>query len=228
MRKELRKHFRVLELVGAIPLLDDQAIHSLRKSLITKEFIGEPPEKPQAGPILITNQQAFEQYHRMVEADLRSPVSKMEGMDTNPYLFGIIYYAQWSSRYLRRKNTIDGSYGKLADVPAQRALVARNRAQDAAEKEIPAWDPSIREVIDLCMKNPVSEVDAHAIEDPHGFGPSIRSLWAEARRAGLSEDDCWQSLITWARRRPEAWQAEDNRKKKGKIAASPALGKVGP
>src|SRR5205809_296465 len=56
------------------------------------------------------------------------------------------------------------------------------------------------------------------------IGPSLRFLWAEAKRRDLSDADAWRHVIAWARHRPAAWEVEDKRKKKGLAHAAPALG----
>ncbi len=79
-------------------------------------------------------------------------------------------------------------------------------------------------MIDLCYNNPASLYDVKSLEQPHGYGPSLRRLWAEAKRRGASDEDAWNHVVAWARHRPEAWKVEDQRKKKGLAYATPALG----
>ena len=73
-RKELKKQLKVIERIEGLSALDDAAIKSLRKGLTGKELVGEasPAAKAEACPAGVTNQQLFEQYRRMVEADIRT------------------------------------------------------------------------------------------------------------------------------------------------------------
>jgi hypothetical protein len=102
----------------------------------------------------------------------------------------------------------------MADAPAQRALVTRYKAHDLAEKDLPDWDAEIRWSIDRMFENTYSGLDAHSLEEPHAYGPSLRWLWAAAKRRGESNEEAWNSIQAWARHRPPAWDAEDQRKKK--------------
>lgn len=132
-------------------------------------------------------------------------------------------FAEWALRYGLRQNTIKGKHGRLSDAAAQQALVARQLARDAAERDIPDWDVGVRYMIDLCLQNPLAEYDAKSLEQPHAYGPSLRRLWAEAKRAEQTDDLAWQSIVAWARNRPSAWATEDRRKKRGLAYTAPAL-----
>jgi hypothetical protein len=88
---------------------------------------------------------------------------------------------------------------------------------------MPAWEPDVRALIDLCLRNPLAEYDAKSLEQPHAYGPSLRRLWAEAKRSGLPDDAAWQSIVDWARHRPAAWWIEDQRKRRGMTHTMPAL-----
>jgi uncharacterized protein YjaG (DUF416 family) len=221
VRKELRKQLKVVEEIGGLANLDERAVGSLRERLRGKELVGEksPTSAAPTQPPGLTNQQAFEQYRRMVEADLRNqrPVD-MPGVSGALLRFGV-----WAGRYSRRRQTLDGSYGRLADVAGQRAVIARLRARDAIETERPEWAPADRMIIELAFSNPASVHDIRSPYDPHGFGPSVRRLWLEGKRAGGSVADAWEAVLAWARHRPAAWAAEDKRKKKGQAHATPAL-----
>src|SRR2546422_9754734 len=58
----------------------------------------------------------------------------------------------------------------------------------------------------------------------HGYGPSLRWLWVEAKHLGQSDQEACASVIHWARHQPEAWAVEDQRKKNGLAQDNQALG----
>jgi Protein of unknown function (DUF416) len=221
-RSELRKQLKLVEQIEGLDLLDDRAAGKLRRKLTSTELVGvaAPPATAPSGPPTITNQQAFTQYRSMIEADLRNP-SPLDLPGVNGALLRI---GAWAARYSRRRQTIDGSYGQLTDALAQAALVARQRAHDAAENEPPTWGSEEGRMIELRLANPYNEYDARSSLEPHGYGPSLRRLWVAAKRAGRSDAEAWDSIAAWARHRPPAWSVEDQRKKKGWAYASPALG----
>jgi hypothetical protein len=155
----------------------------------------------------------------MVEADLRSPApADLPGVSG-----ALLRFGAWAGRYSRRRQTIDGSYGRLADVAGQRAVIARQRARDAAEPGRPDWDPTDRMIIEFSFSNPGSVHDVRSPYEPHGYGPSVRRLWLEGKRAGRSDADAWNAVLAWARHRPAAWVEEDRRKKKGKAQTTSEL-----
>ena len=78
--------------------------------------------------------------------------------------------------------------------------------------------------MEMCLANPVGEYDVKSLERPHGYGPSLRRLWAEAKGQDLSDADAWKRVVSWARHHPPAWEAEDRRKKKGLSHTSLELG----
>lgn len=221
-RKELRKQLDLLEQIGRMTHFDEVAIKELRKKCSSSDFIGEtaPLAKDSTGPVTITNQQAFEQYRRMVESDLRT----QRPLHLPGVSYALLCMGVWSGRYSRRRQTIDGSYGQLADTTAQQALVRRQQALDAVEKEIPAWNSEDRWIIELSFSNPASVYDAKSPYEPHRYGPSMRRLWIKAKRLGRSDEEAWDDIVAWARHRPAAWDVEDRRKKKGHAHPSPAIG----
>jgi uncharacterized protein YjaG (DUF416 family) len=224
VRKELNKQLEVAKLIGAIARFDDRSLKTLREALFSPHLAGEvtPKTEVPSEPLTITNQVAFEQYRHMVELDLKSPSHiDWSGSIVN---VAMMIFGAWLGRYGRRRNTIDGSYGRLADAAAQEALLRQQRALDAAETVLPDWHPDARMVIDLCFGNPMNRLDARAPDQPHQYGPSVRRLWAQAKRSGQTDVHAWQHILAWARHRPAAWQAEDERKKQGLAYANPALG----
>jgi hypothetical protein len=45
-------------------------------------------------------------------------------------------------------------------------------------------------------------MDVAAATDAHGFGPSLRALWAQAQRVGFDDAAAWAHVRHWAIRRP--------------------------
>jgi uncharacterized protein YjaG (DUF416 family) len=228
VRQEFKKQLKLVEQIGAITHFDDGTIKALRKKLTSKEYIGEitPAAKPVKGPITITNQTAFEQYRRMVELDLKTKNSDWWEKEYEPgsTIWAIMVFAEWAGRYTRRRDTINGSYGQLADTAAHQALVARQRARDGLETAIPEWEPELGEAIVMALQNRFNGFDITSPDQPHGYGPSLRALWAQGRRLGQPASEAWRQIIDWGRHRPAAWETEDRRKKRGLAHTTPALG----
>lgn len=156
----------------------------------------------------ISNQRAYERYRGIVEADLRhDPLSIVAGGDIG---FVTIVVSAWSSRYSRRRDVIGGIPGwgdPLADTVAQAALVARHRARNAAATALPELEPFTLELVQMSLAHlhQAGRLDAASLEDLHGYGPSLRRLWAEAAALGLSGRDAWLHIADWARHRPAGW-----------------------
>lgn len=224
VRQEFSQQVWLLDRVQAVARFDETAVRALRGEVTLAERMGKLPEpKAPAAPPGLTNQALFEQYRRMVEADIKTASRAWPGVEMTPMMQAMIVLGHWGGRYSRRRQTIDGSYGKPADTIAQQALVARSKALDAGVVGTPNWHPDAREMIEMSYSNPLSLTDARALQAPHGYGPSIRRLWIEATNRGLTEAAAWQAVTEWAFHRPEAWAVEDQRKKKGRGYTNPAL-----
>jgi hypothetical protein len=225
VRREFTKQLRLIEQIGAITHFDDATIQALRKRLTSKEYIGEAAPAAQATtyPVTITNQRAFEQYRSRVESDLKTSENDWWKQEHTPgsYMWALKLFAAWSGRYGRRREAING---RLADVTAQRALVERQKALDGAETAIPDWGSELHEVMDMSLRNLSDRFDVTAFDQPHGYGPSMRTLWTAAQRLGYPDLDAWRHVMDWAHHRPVAWEAEDRRKKQGLAHTIPALG----
>jgi uncharacterized protein YjaG (DUF416 family) len=225
VRKELQMQLALIEQIDKLAALDGatvDALHSRIAGLKIKTPVRPKPKQPAA----ITNQTLFEQYRRMIESDLRGEVKGQPEPEAGSYLFAVTYLGYWLRRYSRRLQTINGSYGRFADEQAQQALVARNHAVDAAEKDSLQWSKEVRAPIEMCLRNnsQLKVVDAGSVDTPHAYGPSMRRLWLEGRRPGQSEADGWKQIRAWASHRPAVWEFEDRRKKKGVSHTAAALG----
>lgn len=221
-RKELGKQLKLVERIGAIPHVDATAVEALRRDLRSAAFVGAvaAPSKPKAPPGL-TNQAAFEQYRRLLTSHLNRPTPAPPS--PTDFMFAMSIFCEWGLRYLHRLRAISGKYGPLADVAAQQALVARHRARDAANREVPDWGKTVLQVMGMNLANPYGEYDVKSLDQPHGYGPSLRMLWTAAKQQGLADADAWQSILAWAHHRPTGWEDEDRRKKKGRGHATPEL-----
>jgi hypothetical protein len=115
--------------------------------------------------------------------------------------------AAWLFRYMRRRDTIHGGgdYGDpLADTVARDMLVARHRARDEAIPDLPDWDPAVLEQARRWMVRAydLRRIEVKALNEPHGYGPSLRRLWAEARGSG---GDPWEYMKNWGFHAPAAF-----------------------
>ena len=115
----------------------------------------------------------------------------------------------WMFRYLRRRSAIFGEAGDpLADKTARDLLTARNRAQDVMVTTLPDWDAPVRALVRLWMgaTHHAKRMDVKSPAEPHGYGPSLRRLWAEAGKLGR---DPWEHVQNWALHLPQSFQGYD-------------------
>jgi len=224
VRKEVQAQLKLIEEIDALSSFDAEAIQALRRRIADLKVKSAARPKPKK-PAGLTNQTLFEQYRRMVQSDLKGQVKAQAEPTASSYLFALTYLGYWLARYSRRRQTINGSYGEFADAPGQLVLVARNRARDAEERETPQWDSKVRDALEMCLKtnSQLNVLDASSVDTPHAYGPSLRRLWLEGRRAGQSDMDGWNHIRAWASHRPVAWESEDRRKKKGVTHAAGEL-----
>jgi uncharacterized protein YjaG (DUF416 family) len=224
VQREVRKKLALLEQVAGSARFDGAAIDALRTGLTSRAMVGEvkaraKPKAPQGR----TNQDLFEQYRQVMELDLRRPRSRMD-ISRNPDLLFAELISAWAGRYSRRKQFISGAMGPLADGHAQRALVARNKAYDAAVPDVADWSEHVQFMLDASYANGSSGFDVRSPSAPHGYGPSLRRLWVEARRGGASTNTAIvDALDAWGQHRPASWAAEDRRRKKTSTEAKAAM-----
>ena len=184
VRNEVEKQLALLEHIGAIAAFDQQTIAALRKEITRAAVAGAVPRRTPAAPVLRTNQEIFEQYRGIIELEARTR-RDVEIPDASAALQAMLWFTEWLGRYKRRKDLISGVDGQLEDRVGQDALVQRQLAKDRAEPAPPDWDGESREMVDQVLGNPLLGIDVTSIEASHGYGPSVRRLWAEARRQGM-------------------------------------------
>src|SRR6185295_17254205 len=133
----------------------------------------------------------------------------------------------WGGRYHRRKQFLDGTMGKLADMQGRDAVVARNKARDAATPGAADWPEDVRFLLDMSYQNRSVDHGAASADAPHGYGPSLRRLWVDARQRGAATYTAIiDALDTWGQHHPASWAVEDRRRKKSspEAKAAAALG----
>ena len=225
-QRELKAQLQLIDEIASLQQFDAETLAGLRRRVAALAAVPEPAQpKPPPGPPPLTNQAAFGYYRRALEGRLQHPPPAALP-PADPATAAIQYMGEWTLRYMARKQAFDGHYGRLADTTAWQALLARHRAQDAADTGVPDWDRLTAEVIELIYtgNRPTGLLDVASAGAPHGYGPSLRRLWVAARRQGLSGQQAAQHILNWAHARPAAWAVEDQRKQKGKAHADPRLG----
>ena len=223
VQKEVQKKLKLLEQIAAITRFDDGTVDALRSGLTSRDMVGElrPRAKPKA-PQGRSNQELFEQYRKVIELEIRRPRQRMD-ISRNPDLLFSELISAWGGRYSRRKQFLDGTMGQLADAHAQRALVARNKARDAALPDAADWSENVQFMLDLSYANSSGGFDVRSPGAPHGYGPSLRRLWVEAKRRGATTNAAIiDALDAWGQHRPSSWDAEDRRRKKTSAEAKEA------
>lgn len=217
IHKEIDKQLRLIETIQS-PGGADGDYQAARALLADPQMAGEIVPREETGPIGRTNQEICEQYRQIIQLDIKSAG---RGLDPrkNPGMAAMLYLAAWMGRYSRRKQMLSGEYGQLMDQTAIQHLLAKNRAKDLAETATPAWDANAQWTIDVCYQNPMNGLDANLPESPHGYGPSLRRLWVEAKQLNLSDAEAWEAIAAWARYQPDVW----GRKNKGAATNSAAL-----
>jgi len=224
LHRELSKQLRLIAQINIVSNLAESP-DVLRSFLTDPAIIGElRPRRARKASAGLTNQMAFEMYRKMVQLDIKSAATNLDPR-RNPDIATALYLAAWLGRYRRRQELITGGYGALADRIALDLLVAKNRAHDWAEQGLPAWESAARWTIDICYQNTFNGLDVGTVEEPHGYGPSLRRLWVEAKRRSLSDAEAWESIRAWAYHQPRAWSAPAKGGKKSSAALQANLAK---
>lgn len=206
VQKEISKQLQLIEQITALEDVTG-AHHVLQPFLQDPQMVGELRKKSRRSPAGRTNQQVYRQFRQIIQLDMRGPALELD-TEGNPYLAAILNLSAWMGRYSRRKQILAGEYGPLADQTAVTLLLARNQARDQSETAIPDWEPSTRTAIDQCYQNTMSRLGVDTPEGAHKYGPSLRRLWAEAKRRGLSDEEAWNSIVDWGRHQPETWEGK--------------------
>lgn len=224
VQREVAKKLTLLDQIAATTRFDATVADALRARLTSKELIGEVrPRRAAKAPPGRTNEELFAQYRKVIEGDTRRPRARMD-VSGNPTLLFSELIGAWGGRYSRRKQFISGTMGALADTHAQRAVVARNQALDAAAPGAADWPEDVRFLLDMSYGNRSAGFDARSPDAPHGYGPSLRRLWVDARRRGATTHAAIvDALDAWGQHHPSSWAVEDRRRKKGSPEARAAM-----
>jgi uncharacterized protein YjaG (DUF416 family) len=223
VQNEVRKKLTLLEQIGATTRFDAATIDALRGRLTSRDMVGQVRRRaaPKAPPGR-SNHELFEQYRGAITLDTRRPRTRTD-ISSNPALLFSELLSAWGGRYRRRKQFLDGTMGQLADAHGQRAVVARNKAHDAAAPGAADWPEDVRYLLDLSYANRSSGFDAPSADGPHGYGPSLRRLWLEARQRGAATHTAIiDALDSWGQHHPASWAAEDRRRRKSSVEAKAA------
>lgn len=168
-----------------------------------------------------TNQEAYATYRSFVEPEVPNtavknqlPSSFFQGR-TQYLLIRLVGY--WSARYYRRMEAIhrwkaDDLDPVLGDTEAKDVLVARHRTRNA-----PYGIPVEFTGEQLAVLRPDASfrlLDVSSLTDIPSYGPSMISLWTDAKNAGLSDDDAAESIFEWQYYRPPSWARDDERQAK--------------
>lgn len=150
----------------------------------------------------VTNTQAFAQYRQLLPTLLNGRDHGFFAQILDDDMRILMTVGVWAARYSARGSAIAGP---LADTTAAAALIARNRARDVTEPMAQGWPPSLLQQIAQTMgvtRTGGEAMDVSAATDAHGFGPSLRALWAQAERVGFDDAEAWAHVRDWAIRRP--------------------------
>jgi len=120
-------------------------------------------------------------------------------------------------RYSRRKDAIDRySYsddGPLADTVARDLLISRIRSRNASYSELPSLpEEQLALPVDFLRSK---RLDVSTLQDIPSYGPSVISLWADAKAQGHSDREAGFYIWRWANFQPPAWDRDAQREKAG-------------
>jgi hypothetical protein len=177
-----------------------------------------------------SNRTHYESYRQTVERGLASPPTAKVVVDEAVRLQFLL--AEWSERYKRRYVAVEGNATfppQLADRPAAAILIARHRLEDSQYPNVPDWPGDPMFLNNYLYKSPGGRQDWNGeppfLETIHGYGPSLRQLWAKGKQAGAGEQGAWQAIREWISGRPPSWDRDDLRKAEKKALYDPELAK---
>jgi hypothetical protein len=131
----------------------------------------------------------------------------------------------WRERYYRRWYAImeetDGL--PLADTKARGLLITRIRARNALHRTLPDWSPAQKAEAESYLTK--AKLDVSTLLEIPSYGPSFFSLWADAKKQGLSDEDTARHIWHWANDPPYAWTRDDERRAQGLPAIEPRVTK---
>jgi hypothetical protein len=111
---------------------------------------------------------------------------------------------EWRTRYYYRR---DEFVGAMADIVAKDILVARIRARNSLYSTLPDLPARQLEWAQGCLNG----LDVSTLLEIPSYGPSLISLWEDAKKQGLSDEDAAESIRNWARFQPLAWARDAER-----------------
>lgn len=204
IQEETARQRALLERLAGGASLDPAGLAELRAAARGESLRGRgvPYDASPSATPGVTNRWGIDFFSRMVRSDLSAPLGDfLEG-----YAGVIQRAAVWSARYSRRLAVIDGHEARLADRVGCDAIMARNRARDAAWPDLPPWDEDLTEVLEGGFRYTPGNWQVEAATDPHPHGPSLRALFQQGFDAGGTREAGWEAVIAWGRAAPVDWE----------------------
>jgi hypothetical protein len=112
---------------------------------------------------------------------------------------------EWRIRYCGRRRELAGA---MADTIAKDILVARIRARNSLYSTLP--DLAERQL--EWAKHILDGLDISTLLEIPSYGPSLISLWEDAKKQGLSDENAAEYIRNWGRFQPAAWARDAERK----------------
>jgi hypothetical protein len=174
----------------------------------------------------LSNRTKYEQYRSQFDSGCLKADPPAHILADSRFLSTLVEL--WRLRYYRRQAAIhfvpvDKDVPRLADTVAKDLLIARARARNSLYTTLPDWPAE--QVASAERDLSKAHVDVSTLLDIPSYGPSLVSLWVDAKQQGLSDDDAARNVWLWANRPGLKWKRDDARRAKGLPAIEPKVQK---